>query len=210
MDTDGQIRRGGKPVETAEYGGKIWRRYPVAKAHGSRSYFRRFERHNGVFRTFWLHVQVWEDHHGPVPKGFHIHHKDGNPANNAIDNLELRTPSSHAKCHAVHLGNARPAARAWHSSEEGREWHRQNGKNAWAKRKPVILMCEHCGKRFETLKRGRTRYCSDKCRSYARKRRGDDNETRQCTFCGGSYTVNRYSSQKCCSKGCGKRLSWAR
>lgn len=34
--------------------------------------------------------------------GFHRHHKDGNPANNSIDNLELLCP----ECHRVTLGDA--------------------------------------------------------------------------------------------------------
>ena len=34
-----------------------------------------------------LHRAVWEYFHGPIPKGYHIHHMDGNRANNNIENL---------------------------------------------------------------------------------------------------------------------------
>lgn len=32
---------------------------------------------------------IWQQHHGEIPKGFMIRHKDGNPRNFAIENLEL-------------------------------------------------------------------------------------------------------------------------
>ena len=36
-----------------------------------------------------LHRTVWEFHNGTIPKGYHVHHKDGNRSNNAIENLTL-------------------------------------------------------------------------------------------------------------------------
>jgi len=41
--------------------------------------------------------KLWESINGPIPKGYHIHHKDGNPYNNSIDNLECLSPEEHAK-----------------------------------------------------------------------------------------------------------------
>ena len=38
---------------------------------------------------------------GSLEKGFHRHHKDGNPMNNSIDNLELLCP----ECHRATLGD---------------------------------------------------------------------------------------------------------
>lgn len=34
-----------------------------------------------------------------IPKGYHVHHKDFNPLNNNLDNLELLTNSDHMKLH---------------------------------------------------------------------------------------------------------------
>lgn len=34
-------------------------------------------------------------------RGLHVHHKDGNPQNNAEDNLIEKTPSDHSKGHAA-------------------------------------------------------------------------------------------------------------
>lgn len=31
--------------------------------------------------------KFWESKHGPVPKGYEILYKDGNPLNNSFDNL---------------------------------------------------------------------------------------------------------------------------
>src|SRR5215472_9278022 len=35
-----------------------------------------------------LHRAVWKSAFGDIPKGCHIHHRDSNPRNNRIDNLE--------------------------------------------------------------------------------------------------------------------------
>ena len=38
---------------------------------------------------------------GPIPKGFHVHHKDGNPANTALCNLELLSLAEHRRAHRL-------------------------------------------------------------------------------------------------------------
>lgn len=53
--------------------------------------------HNGRNKkTVRIHRLVYETFVGDIPKGFHIHHIDGNRQNNRIDNLELVHPSDHA------------------------------------------------------------------------------------------------------------------
>ena len=44
-------------------------------------------------------VVVWEKHNGPVPKGMVIHHKDRNPLNDSVDNLEAMTRADHLREH---------------------------------------------------------------------------------------------------------------
>lgn len=34
-----------------------------------------------------LHRLVYEDAHGKIPDGYHVHHKDGNKINNVLSNL---------------------------------------------------------------------------------------------------------------------------
>jgi hypothetical protein len=43
--------------------------------------------------------KIWEQVNGPIPVGYHIHHKDGNPYNNSIDNLECLSAEEHMKIH---------------------------------------------------------------------------------------------------------------
>lgn len=42
---------------------------------------------------------VWEQHHGPIPKGMGIHHKDEDKLNDSIDNLELVSKARHLAIH---------------------------------------------------------------------------------------------------------------
>lgn len=45
------------------------------------------------------HRWVWEQANGPIPPGHLIHHIDGDPRNNDIQNLACITKSEHAKIH---------------------------------------------------------------------------------------------------------------
>lgn len=46
------------------------------------------------------HKVVYEENFGPVPDGFHIHHKDGNRWNNDPSNLEALPGLEHRRLHA--------------------------------------------------------------------------------------------------------------
>jgi hypothetical protein len=122
-----------------------------------------------------LHRDVWEFHHGPIPDGCHIHHKDGNHLNNDIQNLECITRERHEELHSAgrskfgrseaqiqHLAAIRQKASDWHRSEEGRRWHVEHGKSAWAARTTVALICQECGAGFESLRTSAS-FCSAKC-----------------------------------------------
>ena len=43
----------------------------------------------------FLHRDVWEFHNGPIPSGYHVHHIDGNPTNNAPENLQAFPSAVH-------------------------------------------------------------------------------------------------------------------
>jgi hypothetical protein len=69
--------------------------------------------------TIPLHIYIWERANGNRPKGMNIHHKDFNPANYKLCNLELVTISDHRKLHSG--------------------WVRENGE--W-----VAKTCNTCGR----------------------------------------------------------------
>ena len=44
-------------------------------------------------------IVVWEEHHGPVPKGYVIHRLDGDPLNDDVGNLSMLTRAEHIILH---------------------------------------------------------------------------------------------------------------
>lgn len=50
---------------------------------------------------------VWEETHGPVPLGHHIHHKNHDPLDDRIENLECLPASVHLHYHAQHRRHSR-------------------------------------------------------------------------------------------------------
>lgn len=64
--------------------------------NGDKGYYRCY--HEGKLKRY--HRVVWEEHHGPIPEGFDIHHKDMDKANNDISNLELISHKEHSLYHA--------------------------------------------------------------------------------------------------------------
>lgn len=46
-----------------------------------------------------IHRAIYEAYYGEIPKGYIIHHKDGNKLNNNIENLECLTRAEHASLH---------------------------------------------------------------------------------------------------------------
>lgn len=54
---------------------------------------------------------------GPIPKGYHVHHKDEDIQNDSPDNLELKKSGTHTRDH--HLGKKNPAKGA-HNRERAK------------------------------------------------------------------------------------------
>ena len=49
----------------------------------------------GKRKTERIHRLVARTFIGDIPKGYHVHHKDGNKQNNKVDNLEIIHPAKH-------------------------------------------------------------------------------------------------------------------
>jgi len=66
-------------------------------------------RANGYFastsnpRTY-LHRDIYEKAHGPIPDGLEVHHKNEDKTDNRLGNLELMRSSDHGKLHSLVLG----------------------------------------------------------------------------------------------------------
>ena len=118
-----------------------------------------------------LHRVVWEFHNGEIPKGCHIHHKDGDRSNNQIGNLEclqaLCHISNHGKQgkHEKALAVATERAKEWHASDAGRQWHKEHYERTKDKLyRKFRCVCEVCGQEFESTGR-RGKYCGSVCRA---------------------------------------------
>jgi len=168
-----------------------------------------------------LHQAVWERHNGPIPDGHHVHHRDGNPLNNDIGNLECVSSSEHAREHMSPERSARarewfasirPLAAEWHGTPEGRAWHAEHAKRLWETRQPLARKCDQCGVEFGSLgRRESDRFCSNNCKSTWRRRSGVDDVDRACSECSAAFRVNRYSAKRTCSRECaGRRISRTR
>lgn len=195
-------------VETVVYKGMIFRRYPESKRRSDRVYFKRTIGYKAVF----LHRLVYEDNFGPIPNGMHVHHKDGNTGNNSPDNLELLTPKQHAREHITEERiefwrknldeKARHKAAEWHSDPANREFHVKIGHLSWQSFEPTESKCMYCGSLFLNNRRGETKFCSNKCKSAARRKSGIDDVERVCKWCHGKFVVNKYSKQIFCCRSC--------
>ena len=133
-----------------------------------------------------LHRDVWSLAFGQIPIGCHIHHKDGNPDNNLLANLECIPASEHlsetwrsSKSRlpaSQHFSEtARQKSAEWHRSEEGRLWHRRHAvrSRGWTKWKREPRNCPKCGTEFECLiRKGNAQiYCSHVCKVAAYRER---------------------------------------
>ena len=164
-----------------------------------------------------MHRYVWKHYCGEIPKGFHIHHIDGNKSNNDISNLMLLTSYAHHKLHqnkltdeqrkkrADHCDNIRHLTKAWHGSEEGRSWHRKHYEQTKRLLHEVSeYECLQCGKLFMGEKG--SKFCSNACKSAYRRKTGVDNVERRCEICGKMFSVDKYSKTKTCSRKCATQL----
>ena len=61
------------------------------------NYYRITTQYNLKGKHFLVHRMVWEAFNGMIPDGYDIDHLDGNPANNALENLEIVTHQENIK-----------------------------------------------------------------------------------------------------------------
>lgn len=57
--------------------------------------------------TVWENRFVWEQANGPIPEGFHVHHRNEDPTDDRLSNLELRDGADHIAEHSTGANNPR-------------------------------------------------------------------------------------------------------
>lgn len=163
-----------------------------------------------------LHVFVWRKNNGDIPEGYHIHHVDGDKRNNEIENLHCVKGTDHVSYHGKEraavcyeamrksfLENVIPAAKEWHGSEEGKRWHSEHAKATMNNIEKKEFRCEYCGSLYYSMPIGmKHKYCSNNCKTKARKESGVDNEERACKICGEVFVCNKYQKTATCSQAC--------
>lgn len=163
-----------------------------------------------------LHVYIWEKYNGKVPDGYQVHHIDGDKLNNDISNLKLMSQSEHMSFHnntddkkkmfRKNLErNARPKAIEWHKSDAGRELGKIHYENTLRKLVGVTEKknCVFCGKEFDApIMRPGTKFCSEKCKSSARRKNRVDDIEKTCVICGNIFMGNKHNGVKTCSLEC--------
>ena len=167
-----------------------------------------------------MHRYVWEYYNGKIPKGYEIHHIDGDKGNNDISNLECISKKSHLEIHSRNLTpeqrewrrnnlntKARPKAIEWHKSEEGIEWHRQQVLTRKDNRTKLNCTCQQCGKQFIVFTNNKgKKYCSGACEQKYRRQNGLNNTEAICVICGKEFITDKYSPSKTCSRSCAAKL----
>lgn len=148
-----------------------------------------------------LHRLIWEAHNGEIPKGYDIHHIDGNKLNNAIENLQCLPHSEHL---AMHM-KANKKLHEWHKTEAGRKFLGEKSKKLWESRQVHKLSCIHCKTEFPAKQADRAKYCSNKCEQAARRERGDDLIERKCLICSKTFLINKYYKTLTCGYECGSK-----
>lgn len=125
--------------DVVAYRGVLYRRYPHARYPPDRTYYRSTSAHGKQY----LHRVVYTHTHGPIPPGYRVIHRDGDPTNNSPANL-------------VALPADPPPARRTLA---------QRRANALANLlvDPHDVECQHCRTTF-TATNPRARFCSTRCR----------------------------------------------
>lgn len=192
------------------YKGYSYVRYPSAKQRSHRVYYKRSGYHQG---EKYLHRTIWMDSFGEIPKGHEVHHKDENPLNNDIDNLECLTKKGHREKHEltieqiekskIHLDKIRHLATDWHKTEEGKESTRRAAKISWDKREPIDVTCIQCSLVFKSrMLTNKDKYCSRNCSAKYRRANKLDHSIFKCSICDSEFSSNKTNPSKTCSMKC--------
>lgn len=151
------------------YQGKKFTRYTESAKRNHRVYF--IGLIGGKRET--LHRFVYRMEVGTIPTGMIVHHKNGNPLDNSVENLELMSRTEHQRLHAKELWATAslekkermipaetPKKYEWHRSKLGRKAMSLHSKNQYR----GTITCLSCGKEA-IIKSKKAVYCSRRCKA---------------------------------------------
>lgn len=165
-------------------------KHPVVEWGGQKWYFSKW----GYYKNRGnrsLHREIYREAHGEIPAGYHIHHKDYNPSNNALENLECLTPKEHMARHP-------PRGFLVYDAKTRGEFISVG----WKNKEPMQFFCAQCKEPFYSKRHG-TVWCSGRCQQQFFRDTGRFSEERKCQGCGGTYSGSLYKKTKFCSRACG-------
>ena len=193
-------------------------KHPIQEFNGIKFYKKPAGYYKADYQThggLYMHRFVWEYHNGKIPDGEHIHHINGNKSDNTIENLGIMDGREHISYHTKktfaenpELGlrgirAAQEAAKIWHRSKAGREWHSIHGTESWVGKEMEEYDCTVCGQKYSTYKGYRKKgYCSPVCQNKARHLSGVDDIVCICSECRAEFKKNNYRKTKTCSICC--------
>lgn len=186
--------------EIKEFNGRVYKRSGKSGKH-----FRCVVVH-------YIHRDVWEFHNGVIPDGYHIHHKDGDPENNDISNLECLSQSDHHKKHwkedyesmSAHAKtNILTAAHRTRSVDE-REAMSKRSKEFWAEKPQGNAICKWCEQEFKSKMSKLAKFCSRRCTKMWHWRNARDE--RDCVVCDKKFIAQRSTKTRTCSVWCKSNL----
>src|ERR1035437_7838953 len=182
-------------TDTREFNGVRFYRYPDAKQRGRRCYFWP-STHNYRKGVGLLHQEIWKSVNGKIPIGMEIHHKDENPLNNEIKNLERLTRAQHNK---IHFKKRNEIYQSWRNEKFG------NSRLPVSQpRGTVEAKCSHCGISIKKQNNNRTErnFCSESCFTSWHWHSGLHHEKRICQYCKKEFSTHKSSKSKFCSLSC--------
>lgn len=167
-----------------------------------------FGKINGVHTS--LHRYKYQKEKGPIPEGWHIHHKDGNCFNNDVENLEPIDPASHSRLHIPSKETLDKWQKAgikkaadWHSSPEGLGWHNEHYEKIKEKlHAKIVRACSNCGSEVITQRKQVNVFCKNACKSMWRRNNKPDKIIKPCEKCGTRFETRKYLPARFCSKAC--------
>lgn len=220
-----------KRKDVVVFNGILFTRYPDAKSRSTRLYYYPSLK-NQKKGIGCLHVEIYKTHFGAVPDGFHVHHRDTNPLNNAPDNLLCLSASDHNKAHAEDASRKEFMERAsrrfrrlqrqqveWRTqTPEGKAWLKKNVRKfqraSLKARGRFKIKCEFCGRDKERAGQREgtpAKYCSKRCYYEAWVLRTGKRKPPQpftCSHCGKQGVTSRTNKRFCDAK-CKSAFQWA-